>query len=241
MKGERSQNRPIKASPACVTKVSHEQDCAGERRRMSMFDVSSQQWRKASHACLVRVPCTDPILEVCMIDRSRQIAFSRVGRAGRNTPRKSGDNSLEGTVHGRAWRLSCVGRRWEDSAHDHDELPERRQSHDSGCRPAWLIIRTRRRALVRGHTPKLSQPHAAPRSAFRVVDGKTFGHPHRRRSECGDHDGSAARHAQLLPGRHDRVARIFRRGDPQRSLADAPRSRSSAREVTAPIGSDAEP
>jgi hypothetical protein len=93
-------------------------------RAHSMFNVSSQHWRKASQAGFVRVPCTDAALQVFMIDRSREIAFSRVGCAGRAAPRKSCDSTLEGAVHGRAWRLSCVGRQrgWEDSAHVHSEF-----------------------------------------------------------------------------------------------------------------------
>lgn len=181
----------------------------------------SQHGRKASHAFFVRVPCSEATFNVCMIDRSREMTFSRIGCAARTAPRKSCDNSLEYSVQKWTGRLSCVGQKWEDSIHDTHELLKWRRSHRFGRRPARLVIRVRRQMLVHGHISKLSEPHAAPRSASRVVDGKSLGNPHRRRSEREDQDGSAARHAQLLRGRHDPVVGIFRRGDPQRSLAAA--------------------
>jgi len=94
-----------------------------ERRLIRILNVSSQHWRKASQPGFVRVPCTDAVLEVFMIDRLREIAFPRVGCAGRAEPCERCDRTLEGTLHG--GRLSCVGRQRgrEDSAGGgHDEL-----------------------------------------------------------------------------------------------------------------------
>ena len=190
-----------------------------------MFNLSSQHWRKASPAGFVRVPCSVAVFEVFMVDRAQEVALASVGRAGRALPRKRCCSTAQGTVLGRAGCLRCVSRRCEDSAHDHDhdERPERCESHHSVFRPARLVNRTCFRAVLRGHRSKLALRHAVPRRAFRVVDCKALGHPHRRSNERSDDDGSAARHVQLLPGRDDGVAGIFRRRDPQRSLAAADR------------------
>jgi len=39
-----------------------------ERRLIRILNVSSQHWRKASQPGFVRVPCTDAVLEIFMID-----------------------------------------------------------------------------------------------------------------------------------------------------------------------------